>query len=64
MTRESLLIAFGIILMASPFLGLPLSVLMWFYLAIGFLVALIGATLHLRRKRRHATHAASQTNLP
>lgn len=59
-----MLIAFGIILMASPFLGLPLSVLMWFYLAIGFLIALIGATLHLRRKRRSAIHAAAQTTLP
>lgn len=63
MTRESLLIAFGVILMASPFLGLPLAVLMWFYLAIGFLIALIGATLHLRRKRRSTIHAAPQPSL-
>lgn len=57
MSRESLLIILGIVIMASPFLGIPLALLMWFYLAAGFLVAVIGATLRVRTKRRPAHEA-------
>lgn len=53
--------------MISPFTGLPLSILTWFYLALGLLVALIGVTLRIRRKRRaeraSLSHEASQTVL-
>lgn len=52
MSRESLLIVVGIVVMASPFLGIPLALLMWFYLATGFIVAVIGATLRLKKRRR------------
>ncbi|MES2995165.1 MAG: hypothetical protein V4681_03985 [Patescibacteria group bacterium] len=67
MSRESLLIIIGALLMISPFTGLPLSILMWFYLALGLIVALIGVTLRIRRKRRaertSSIHEASQTVL-
>lgn len=60
MSRESILIVVGILLMVSPFIGLPLSILMWFYLAFGLLIASIGASLRLRKKRRALVHEASQ----
>ena len=58
-----MLIIVGVLLMLSPFIGLPLAVLMWFYLAIGLLVALVGVSLRVRRKRRALAHEASQTVL-
>jgi hypothetical protein len=60
MSRESILVIVGILLMVSPFVGLPLSILMWLYLALGLLVSLIGVTLRLRKKRRASIHEASQ----
>lgn len=63
MSRESILIVVGMVLMVSPFVGLPLSILMWFYLALGLLIALIGTSLRLRKKRRNTVHEASQTVL-
>lgn len=63
MSRESMLIIVGVLLMLSPFVGLPLAILMWFYLAGGLLVALIGVSLRLRRKRRQLVHESSQTAL-
>lgn len=63
MSRESILIVVGVLLMVSPFVGLPLAILMWFYLALGLLIALIGTSLRLRKKRRHTVHEASQTVL-
>lgn len=59
MSRESILIVIGVLLMVSPFIGLPLSILMWFYLAFGLLIAGIGASLRLRKKRRAPAHEAS-----
>ncbi|MEK7511148.1 MAG: hypothetical protein AAB582_02850 [Patescibacteria group bacterium] len=64
MSRESMLIIVGVLLMLSPFVGLPLAILMWFYLAGGLLIALIGVSLRMRRKRRPIVHEASQTALP
>lgn len=63
MSRESLLIIVGLLLMLSPFVGLPLALLMWFYLAVGLAVALVGASLRLRRKRKQLVHEASQAAL-
>lgn len=60
MSRESILIVVGVLLMVSPFIGLPLSILMWFYLAFGLLIVGIGASLRLRKKRRTVVHEASQ----
>lgn len=60
MSRESILIVVGVLLMVSPFIGLPLSILMWFYLAFGLLIAGIGASLRLRKKRRALVHEAPQ----
>ena len=63
MSRESMLIVIGALLMLSPFVGLPLSILMWFYLALGLLVSLVGLSLRLRKKRRQLAHEASHPAL-
>jgi len=56
-----MLVVIGVLLMVSPFTGIPLSALMWFYLTLGLLVTLIGVSLRLRKKRRSLVHESSQT---
>ncbi len=51
MSRESILVLFGLLIMALPFLGLPLLWLSILYPIIGALVALTGMTLVRRKKR-------------
>ncbi|HYF28811.1 MAG TPA: hypothetical protein VEA36_00395 [Candidatus Paceibacterota bacterium] len=63
MSRESLLMVLGILIVVSPFTGLPLSLLTWFYVAAGLLIAAIGFTLRLRRRRRAITHEAPPSAL-
>lgn len=55
-----MLIVIGIVLALSPFSGFPLSWLMWFYLALGLLVAGIGISLRPKPVRRaENVHEAS-----
>lgn len=42
MTRESFLILLGILVVLSPFAGLPLSILSWILPVLGLLIVLIG----------------------
>ncbi len=59
MSRESILILLGLLIMALPFVGLPLLWLSIGYPIIGALVALIGVTLVRRKKRvTISTHEA------
>ena len=51
MSRERLLIAIGLLVMLAPFVGLPLSILRWFFLGIGLAVVLIGISYAVRKKR-------------
>ena len=53
MSRESMLIVIGALLMLSPF----------FSLALGLLVSLVGLSLRLRKKRRQLAHEASHPAL-
>ena len=59
MSRESMLIVLGALVVLSPFSGFPLAWLTWFYLFAGLLTAAIGATLRLRRIRRARKAAMS-----
>lgn len=60
MSREPILIVLGILLSISPFVGMPPSWFMYFLPVMGALVALIGFTLHQKRKQRaHLTHETS-----
>ncbi|HEX5774771.1 MAG TPA: hypothetical protein VFY28_02330 [Candidatus Paceibacterota bacterium] len=57
MSRESMLILSGVLVMLSPFSGFPLSLLTWFYLFVGLVVTLIGVSFRLLRRRRSRKHA-------
>lgn len=61
MSRESLLIVIGVLVLVSPFLGLPGSVLAVIHAALGALTLSIG--IWLRRERPQA-HEASPSLVP
>ncbi len=50
MTRESILIALGILVALTPYSGLPLSLLAIVLPVLGLLIAAIGATLRVRKR--------------
>lgn len=52
MSRDRLLIIFGLLVLASPFVGLPLSVLSWVLPVLGASVALIGLSYVMRKKNQ------------
>jgi hypothetical protein len=49
MTREYVLMLLGILVLVSPWSGLPLAWLTWFLLAVGLAVVGIGFTLARRK---------------
>lgn len=51
MTRESVLIALGVVIALTPYFGLPLSLLGILLPVLGLVVAAIGATLRVRQNR-------------
>ena len=59
MSRESMLILLGILVMLSPFLGLPLSLLAWLLPFLGFVTLGIGISLRTERKRSTSPVASS-----
>jgi hypothetical protein len=59
MSRTSLLIILGILVVLTPFSGLPLSWLSWILPIIGLIVIVIGVSLH----RRHRESAAANTSV-
>lgn len=52
MSRERILIALGVLIALSPFVGLPYAWLMVFLPIAGLLATLIGVTLDMRRRAR------------
>lgn len=52
MSRVSTLILLGVLIALSPFLGLPLSILMWVLPILGLMVLLTGVSLRARRVRK------------
>ena len=59
MSRESMLILLGILVVLSPFLGLPLSMLAWLLPFLGLVILGIGISLRAERLgsgRKQTTH--------
>lgn len=54
MSRERLLIIFGLLVLLSPFVGLPLAILRWILPVLGAAVVLIGITNAMRRKKKQS----------
>ncbi|HEV7121512.1 MAG TPA: hypothetical protein VGN56_01645 [Candidatus Paceibacterota bacterium] len=54
MSRERLLMLLGILVLVSPFVGLPLSLLAWVLPVLGGLVLGIGASYAMRKRMQHA----------
>jgi hypothetical protein len=50
MSRENFLILLGVLILLSPFAGLPMSILAWILPILGILVLVIGITLHRNRQ--------------
>ena len=50
MSRERLLMLLGTLVLVSPFIGLPLSVLTWVLPVLGGLVLGIGASYAMRKR--------------
>ena len=62
MSRESMLIVVGVLIVLSPFSGIPLSLLTWFYLFVGLVTLMIGVSLRIariRRAKKKLAHEAS-----
>jgi uncharacterized protein YacL len=51
MSRERILVLFGILIALSPFSGLPLAILTWILPLLGIVITLIGLTLASRRSQ-------------
>ncbi|KND50774.1 MAG: hypothetical protein ABA06_04790 [Parcubacteria bacterium C7867-001] len=51
MTRETALIALGVLIMLTPFIGLPVSWRAYIVPVLGLLVVLVAVTLRARRMR-------------
>lgn len=51
MSRESVLVLLGLLIVLSPFVGLPLEILAWILPVLGFAVAGIGVALRSRRRK-------------
>lgn len=66
MSRERALMLLGILVLVSPFVGLPLAILTWILPLLGGLVLGIGASYSMRRRNmqraQQALHAAERTN--
>jgi hypothetical protein len=60
MSRENLLIIFGLVVALAPFMGLPISWLSVLLPLCGVMVVIIGWTVRSRRKAL----SASQTDTP
>ncbi|KND50581.1 MAG: hypothetical protein AB202_03810 [Parcubacteria bacterium C7867-007] len=54
MSRERLLILTGVLVVFSPFIGLPLAVLIWVLPILGGTVTLIGISYMLRKRNQQA----------
>jgi Na+/H+ antiporter NhaC len=62
MTREQVLMGLGVLVLLSPWSGLPLAWLTWILLAVGLTVIGIGFTLW-NRSRKSVPHAESPVQL-
>lgn len=62
MHRESILIALGVLIAVSPYLGLPYAWLMFMLPIFGFIVLAIGLSLQMRRRARVNDSAPNETN--
>lgn len=51
MSRESVLIVLGLLVVLSPFIGLPLEILAWVLPVLGLIVVGIGVALRSRRRK-------------
>ncbi|MBA3789265.1 hypothetical protein H0X32_02640 [Patescibacteria group bacterium] len=61
MKRESFLVLLGVLIILSPFSGLPLSWLTWVLLCMGVIVVIIGITLRRDRHDREVAVVPSDT---
>ncbi len=61
MSRERLLMLLGILVVLSPFVGLPLAILTWILPVLGASVLAIGASFAMRKR---SMLMAQQTNVP
>jgi hypothetical protein len=60
MSRESFLIVLAVLVMISPFLGLPGSWLFWLLPVLGLFVLIIGISLRRDRHFREMTPASHE----
>jgi hypothetical protein len=63
MSRETVLIALGVLVVISPYLGVPLSILDFVLPLLGLLIIVIGI-MYRRTDKLSLRHAASERALP
>jgi hypothetical protein len=61
MSRERLLMLLGILVVVSPFVGLPLAILTWVLPVLGALVFAIGTSFAMRKR---SMQIAQQAHAP
>ncbi|KND49415.1 MAG: hypothetical protein AB203_04445 [Parcubacteria bacterium C7867-008] len=59
MSRERLLIIVGLLVVFSPFIGLPLAILVWVLPILGGIVTLIGISYVVRKRNQQAVRVVS-----
>lgn len=64
MTRESVLIALGVVIALTPYLGLPLTLLSILLPVLGLVVAAIGVTQRARRNHTGEVHEVATYDAP
>jgi cytochrome c-type biogenesis protein CcmH/NrfF len=62
MSREGVIMTFGLLTAVSPFIGLPYSWLMWLLPVLGLVSFGIALTLRVRRQRARAVPTVPQGN--
>jgi len=60
MSRERLLIIIGVLVLLSPFVGVPLAILSWILPILGAGVSLIGISYAVRKKNAQAVVLAPE----
>jgi hypothetical protein len=59
MSREATLILIGLLVIVSPFSGLPVSWLQWLLPVLGIIVAVIGYSLRMEKVRHQKFETAT-----
>lgn len=62
MSREGIIMVLAVVVMVSPFVGLPYAWLLWVLPSIGFVICALALSLRVRRQRARAVVVTPQSH--